>query len=132
MSAEHRLNASSRWSSSWSIRTETTINETRDFVIGKRLANLPALRQIGFSASRRLLGAQMLSHDPIAGAAALAQVTGPVITPAGTRVAGLRLTDPRAQALLAVLCIFRLLPHGFTNADLRRHLAPLLGKTPSS
>ena len=28
------------------------------------------------------------------------------------------------------MCVFRLLPHGFTNADLRRHLAPLLGKTP--
>jgi hypothetical protein len=28
------------------------------------------------------------------------------------------------------LCIFRLPPHGFTNAGLRRHLAPLLGKTP--
>ena len=112
------------------IRTETTINETRDFGIGKRLTNLPALRQIGFTANRRLLGAQTLSHDPIAGAGALAQVTDPVITPAGTRVAGLRLTGPRAQALLSVLCIFRLLPHGFTNADLRRHLAPLLGKTP--
>ena len=112
------------------IRTETTINETRDFGIGKRLTNLPALRQIGFTANRRLLGAQKLSHDPIAGADALAQVTDPVITPAGTRVAGLRLTDQRALALLAVLCIFRLLPHGFTNAGLRRHLAPLLGKTP--
>jgi hypothetical protein len=112
------------------IRTETTVNDTRDFGIGKRLANLPALRQIGFSANRRLLGAQILSHDPIAGADALAQVTDPVITPAGTRVAGLRLTDQRALALLAVLCVFRLLPHGFTNADLRRHLAPLLGKTP--
>ena len=52
------------------------------------------------------------------------------MTPAGTRVAGMRLTDPRAQALLAVLCIFRLLPHGFTHADLRRHMAPVLGKTP--
>jgi hypothetical protein len=72
----------------------------------------------------------MLSHDPITGADALAQVTDPVITPAGTRVAGLRLTDQRAQALLAVLCVFRLLPHGFTNVGLRRHLAPLLGKTP--
>jgi hypothetical protein len=112
------------------IRTETTINETRDFGIGRRLANLPALRQIGFTANRRLPGAQMLSHDPIAGADALAQVTDPVTTPAGTRVAGRRLTDPRAQALLAVLCIFRLPPHGFTNAGLRRHLAPLLGKTP--
>jgi hypothetical protein len=112
------------------IRTETTINETRDFGIGKRLTNLPALRQIGFSANRRLLGAQKLSHDPIAGAAALAQVSDPVITETGTRVAGLRLTDPRAVSLLAVLCIFRLLPNGFTNADLRRHLAPLLGKDP--
>jgi len=112
------------------IRTETTINDTRDFGIGRRLANLPALRQTGFSANRRLLGAQMLSHDPITGADALAQLTDPVITPSGTRIAGLRLTDPRAQALLAVLCVFRLLPHGFTNAGLRRHLAPLLGKTP--
>jgi hypothetical protein len=112
------------------LRTETTINQTRDFGIGKRLTNLPALRQIGFTANRRLLGAQKLSHDPIAGADALAQITSPVITPAGTRVAGLRLTDQRSLALLAVLCIFRLLPHGFTNADLRRHLAPLLGKDP--
>jgi hypothetical protein len=112
------------------IRTETTINDARDFGIGKRLTNLPALRQAGFTASRRLLAAQKLSHDPITGAAALAQVTGPVITPAGTRIAGMRFTDPRAQALLAVLCIFRLLPHGFTNAVLRHHLAPLLGTTP--
>jgi hypothetical protein len=112
------------------IRTETTINDARDFGTGKRLTNLPALRQIGFTASRRLLGAQTLSHDPIAGAAALAQVTSPVTTGTGTRVAGLRLTDPRALALLHVLCVFRLQPHGFTNAVLRRHLAPLLGTTP--
>jgi len=112
------------------IRTETTLNDARDFGIGKRLTNLPALRQAGFTANRRLLGAQKLSHDPITGAAALAQVTGPVITPAGTRIAGMRFTDPRVQALLPVLCVFRLLPHGFTNAVLRRHLAPLLGKTP--
>jgi len=112
------------------IRTETTINDTRDFGIGKRLTNLPALRQAGFTANRRLLAAQKLSHDPIAGAGALAQVTDPVITPSGTRVAGLRLTDPRSLALLHVLCVFRLLPHGFTSAVLRAHLAPLLGKTP--
>jgi hypothetical protein len=112
------------------LRTETTVNDTRDFGIGKRLTNLPALRQVGFSANRRLLAVQTLSHDPIAGAAALAQVTDPVTTGTGTRVAGLRLTDPRALALLHVLCVFRLLPHGFTNAVLRQHLAPLIGTTP--
>ncbi len=112
------------------LRTETTVNDTRDFGIGKRLTNLPALRQVGFSANRRLLAVQILSHDPIAGAGALAQVTDPAITATGTRVAGLRLTDPRALALLHVLCVFRLLPHGFTNAVLRHHLAPLIGMTP--
>ena len=113
------------------LRTETTINDTWDFRIGKRLTNLPALRQIGFTANRRLLAVQKLSHNPIDGAAALAAVTAPVITDAGARVPGLRFTDPRAHALLAVLCVFRLLPHGFTNADLRHHLAPLPGKPPA-
>ena len=47
----------------------------------------------------------------------------PVITDTGQRVAGLRFTDPRVQALLATLCMFRLLPRGFTNRDLRAHLA---------
>src|SRR6202165_1312710 len=49
------------------LRTETTINDAKDFYVGKRLCNLPALRQIGFSANRRLLDVQSLSHDPTVG-----------------------------------------------------------------
>src|SRR5204863_4285118 len=45
------------------LRTETTINDTRDFGVGKSLKNLPALRQIGFQANRRLLDVQKISHD---------------------------------------------------------------------
>ena len=45
------------------LRTETTINDTRDFGIGKRLHNLPALREIGFTANRRLLDVQRISAD---------------------------------------------------------------------
>ena len=45
------------------LRTETTINNTRDFDIGKRLKNLPDLRKIGFAANRRLLDVQRVSHD---------------------------------------------------------------------
>ena len=37
------------------LRTETTVNNTYDFGIGRRLCNLPALRQIGFEANRRIL-----------------------------------------------------------------------------
>src|SRR5215218_8064326 len=70
------------------LRTETTINDTYDFAIGKRLTNLPALRQIGFSANRRLLRVQRLSHDPADGADALAAITDPITTPTGTRCPG--------------------------------------------
>jgi hypothetical protein len=98
-----------------------------DFGIGKRLDNLPALRAAGFAATRRLLDAEKLSHDPADGQAAIAQITRPVITKTGARVAGLRLGDPRAHALLAALCVFRLLPRGFANRDLRPILAQLLG-----
>jgi hypothetical protein len=114
------------------LRTETTINDTYDFAIGKRLTNLPALREIGFSANRRLLRVQRLSHDPTDGADALAAITDPVTTDTGQRVPGLRFTDPRVQALLSALCVFRLLPRGFTHRDLRRHLAPQLGLPPEA
>ncbi len=112
------------------LRTETTINDTYDFNVGRRLTNLPALRKIGFSANRRLLDVQRLSHDPTDGTTTLTAITDPVHTSTGQRVAGMRFTDPRVQALLSVLCLFRLLPQGFTNKDLRDHLEPLLGRHP--
>ena len=114
------------------LRTETTINETADFGVAKGLSHLPELKEIGFTASRRLLDVQRISHDPAEGAAALAALNNPVTSPAGTRTAGMRVTDPRTQALLAALCLFRLLPNGFTNRDLRTCLAPLLGLTPEA
>jgi hypothetical protein len=113
------------------IRTETTINDApADFGIPKRLTSLPDLRQIGFTANRRLLGVQTISHDPIHGARAFTSLTAPLITPAGTRIPGLRFGDPRVHALLQALLIHRLLPRGFTNRELRTLIAPLLGKTP--
>jgi hypothetical protein len=114
------------------LRTETTINNTRDFGIGKRLTNLPALREIGFSANRRLLGVQRLSHNPIRAAEAFTAVNDPVTTDTGTRIPGLRFTDRRVHALLHALLMFRLLPHGFANRDLRALLAPLLGLAPGT
>jgi hypothetical protein len=109
------------------IRTETTINDPGDFGVAKGLSHLPELRQIGFTASRRLLDVQRISHDPADGATALNALSNPVTSPAGTRTAGMRITDQRVQALLAAICAFRFLPNGFTNRDLRHHLAPLLG-----
>ena len=50
----------------------------------------------------------------------------------GQRGPALRFGDPRVQALLSALVVFRLLPRGFSNRDLRSHLAPLLGIDPSA
>jgi hypothetical protein len=108
------------------LRTETTINDTRDFAIGKRLKNLPQLRKVGFAANRRLLRVQRISHDPSIGQDAFAKVQQPT-TVQGQRAAGLRFGDPRAMALLAALSAYRLLPAGFSNHELREYVAPLLG-----
>ncbi len=113
------------------LRTEMTVNDTRDFGIGKRLHNLPALGQVGFDANRRLLHVQRTSHDPWHGEDVFAAVSSPAVVD-GQRVPAMRFTDPRVQALLASLVIFRLLPNGFANRDLRGHLAPLLGLAPDS
>jgi len=112
------------------LRTETTINDTRDFDIGKRLVNLPALREIGFHANRRLLGVQRLDHDPITGTRDLHTLTDPVTTKTGTRVPGLRLGQQRSHALLSALLTFRLQPGGFANRDLRAITAELRGLPP--
>jgi hypothetical protein len=113
------------------LRTETTINDSKaDFNIPKRLTSLPQLRQIGFSANRRLLRVQTISRNPIPGEQAFAALTRPVITPAGTRIPGLPFGDARVHALLQALLIHRLLPRGFTSRELRDLIAPLLDTTP--
>jgi hypothetical protein len=112
------------------LRTETTVNQPRDLGIGKELTNLAALAEAGYSASRRLLDAQCISHDPAAGTAALEMLTSPVISPTCTRVPGMRFPDPRVQALLSACCALALRPAGFTSRDLRHLLAPQLGKDP--
>jgi hypothetical protein len=112
------------------LRTETTINQPRDFKIGKELTNLAALAEVGYTANRRLLDAECISHDPAAGAAALDTLTSPVISPACTYIPGMRFTSHRVQALLSACCALALRPAGFTSRDLRHYLAPQLGKAP--
>ena len=112
------------------LRTETTINNTRDFGIGKRLHNLPALRQVGFQANRRLLDVQKVSHDCSIGEDTLDQVVRPV-TAEGQRAAALKFGDHRVQALFAVLVVFSLQLRGFTNAEMRLLMAQLLGLDPA-
>ena len=113
------------------LRTETTINDTYDFAIGRALCNLPALREIGFAANRRLLRVESLSHDCLIGEDCLHTVTSPVLVH-DQRAAGLRLGDRRVHALMHALCLFALAPTGFRHRDLRDHIAPLQGRDPAT
>ena len=111
------------------LRTETTINNARNFDIGKKLENLPALQEIGFMANRRLLEVETLSQDCRVGEAVFDQVTSRC-TVDGQTAAALKFGDPRVMALLQAIVLFGLLPRGFRNADLRVHVAQLLGRHP--
>jgi hypothetical protein len=110
------------------LRTETTINNTRDFYIGKSLRNLPALRQIGFQANRRLLQTQHITHDSILAEDTFQQLNRPHMVD-GQRASALRFADPMVQALWNALLLFNLLPNGFSNRDLRKNLAALRGQS---
>ena len=111
------------------LRTETTINNTRDFGIGKHLRNLPALRSIGFQANRRLLDVQTVSHDCAIGEDAFDQVVRPIEVD-GQRATALRFGDARTQALLNALVLYSVQTQGFNNTQLRTHLAALQGIDP--
>ena len=113
------------------LRTETTINNTRDFNIGKRLHNLPALRKIGFQANRRLLDVQTVSHDCSLGEDAFEKVVRPIEVK-GQRASALQFGDARVQALFSVLVLFSLQLRGFTNQEVRALLAQLLGQKPAN
>lgn len=113
------------------LRTETTINDTRDFTIGRRVHNLPALQAVGFAANRRLLEVQKITHDCTLGEDRFRKLQAPVACH-NQRAAALRFGDPRVLALFQVLVMFGLLPEGFRNHHLREHFARLLGLDPTA
>ena len=65
------------------------------------------------------------SHDCAIGAGRFDDLHRPRVVD-GQRASALRFGDPRAQALLAGLLAFRVLPDGFQNRDLRQTVSPLL------
>ena len=107
------------------LRTETIINDTYDFQIGRSLSNLSALRKVGFNANRRLLGAQSLSHDCLIGERRYRSVSEPAVVD-GQRASGLPFGDRRVLAVMQALLMFTLDPAGLCHRKLRPHVAQLL------
>ncbi len=85
--------------------------------------------ELGFQTNRRVLRVQTISQDFAMSEELFREVSGPCRV-GDQRASALRFGDPKVQALLGVLVLFRLLPCGFRSRDLREHIAPLLGDDP--
>ena len=107
------------------LRCEVTINNTRDFYIGKKLVNLPYLKKLSSNINRQLLFVQKVSSNCSMSGESIQQLICPTIKD-GQRASGLKFGDPRVMALFAALCLFIHIPNGFTNASLKKPVANLL------
>lgn len=110
------------------LRTETTVNDSRDFGVGRLLtdANWRALLQVGHDVNERLLEAQLQACACAPDATTLERVVLPSRSEDGQPAPALRFGDPRVHALLAALCAFPHLLEGVTNHSLRPLVAALL------
>ena len=95
------------------LRTETVINDTYDFDVGRRLKNLDDLKQIGFAAS--------FSHDATIGVETLAPLHRPALVD-GQRASTLRFGDPRSAGTACRTAALRSAASG-----IRATVAPLRG-----
>jgi hypothetical protein len=109
------------------LRTETTINEPKDFGVNKDLSQLPYLQQIGRQINRRLLDVQQVSHNCHLSQENVERVVLPTVTDDGQRAPGLRFGQLRVMALLAALTSFLAATQGFTSRSLRPQVADLQG-----
>jgi hypothetical protein len=107
------------------LRCEVTINNTKDFYIGKKLVNLPYLKKLGSNINRQLLFVQKVSSNCNMSGESIQQVVNPTIKN-GQRVSGLKFGDPRVMALFAALCLFIHIPNGFTHSSIKVPVANLL------
>lgn len=112
------------------LRVETTINDPRDFGVGRRLCaeNWTALRRIGAETNARFLAALGEDEAPPPDATTLEHVVLPSADADGLRAPGLRLGDPRVMALLGALASFCHVAAGLTNAGLCRLMTGLLAR----
>ncbi len=109
------------------LRTETTVNDTHDFGIGRMLtdANWQALVNIGHRINQRLLEHQLHACQCAPDVTTLQRVVLPSKHD-GLPAPGLRFGEPRTMALLACLCCYQHLFAGLTNRSLRELIAGLI------
>jgi hypothetical protein len=109
------------------LRTETIINDPKDFGVRMDISNLPYRQQLGRDINRRLLDVQRLSHTCHLSHQSVQRVVQPTVTADGQRAPALPFGQPRTMALLAALTLFGHATCGFRHRDGRTYVADLLG-----
>lgn len=114
------------------LRNEMTINNPRDFGIGKTLntENFAALRQVGLSTIQRLLNIEVLSHDPSVSLGKIGAIESAAEV-AGRRISPLPRSNKRVRALFTAIITCHLICGGFRHRDLKGRVAHLQGKDPN-
>lgn len=112
------------------LRTETTVNDTRDFGINRGIKNFRRLRRLGEQVNRRLLRAEQLESGSAFAPDQLEALMRRTTTPQGRRAPALKFGERRVMAVFSALGSFQHLVDGFTNAALRKRVASLLGVEP--
>jgi hypothetical protein len=108
------------------LRTETTINDPRDFGIQRSVKHFDYLRSVGRQINRRLLRLEEVAHDCGLKPHQLRHVVLPT-RHEGKRASGLRFGERRAMALFAALSTVVPIADGVTNRSLRALVAGFLG-----
>lgn len=113
------------------IRTETTLNNPRDFFLGKPLNNLPVLRPVGFSSQPTSSRSRTSQPRLRRGRRNPASVEP---SPGSQRPTRLSPTPHRPPRAGSVACpgLFRLLPCGFSHRELREQVAMRTGLWPTT
>lgn len=122
-----RTGVKQHWKCDRALRTETTINDAHDFRVGKLLANLDTLRQIGQDINHRLLELERQAHHCSPAASTFEALVLPT-GDADHRAPALRFGDPRVVAIFAALCDFRWLHQGLRSRELRPLVEHHLGR----
>jgi hypothetical protein len=112
------------------LRTETTVNDTRDFGINRGIKNFRRVRRVGEQVNRRLLRAEQLESGSAFAPDQLQALMQRTTTAEGRRAPALKFGDRRVMAVFSALGSFQHLVDGFTNAALRKPVASLLDVEP--
>jgi len=113
------------------LRTEPATNNVTDYGVNKAIEHLPAVREKMAAVIDNYLNVQQDILETFVDRGQLQNLVKPTLTPAGKRIPGLKLDNPRQLALMHALVRFAQIPaaNTFGTAEIYPHTLAALGLT---